>query len=127
MKIYSILTQNNLRSSEQPAIFIEESFSLMALILQVLWLLYHRIWVPAIILIVFHSMLLIMFQYKIISGNLLHCLELVVALIIAVFAKTWYIENLKKNDYQLKYVIAAKNLDEAKLRFYQGLGEYKDV
>ena len=52
--------------------------------------------------------------------------ELMIAIILAIFAKTWYIKKMKNNNYQLS-VIVAKNLDDAKLHFYQLTMDQKDV
>lgn len=55
---------------------------------------------------------------KIINNQIFNSIELVLALIIAIFANSWHIEHLKKSGYQLD-IIAAKNSEEAKLKFYQ--------
>ena len=122
MKIYNVLTKDNFKYT----FFIEESFSFFALIFQSLWLLYHKLW--------FQGTLILLIQYAIfkavntsyISTEIGLSLELIIATILAIFAKTWYIEKMKKNDYQLD-IIVAKNIDEAKFRFYQLTMDQKNV
>lgn len=119
MKIYNILYTKSLESLlEKKLIFIEENFSITAFLFQVFWLLYHKIWVPAIIVILTNIALSIFLQKKIINNQIFNSLELVLALIIAIFANSWHIDHLKNSGYQLD-IIAAKNPEEAKLKFYQ--------
>ena len=114
MKIYNIFTYK-----DKENIFIEESFSWTALILQIFWLLYHRIWTPALVIITIQTGLLLALQTKLINEDIFYNMELISVLIIATFAKTWYIESLEKKGYQLKYILAARSLEEAKLNFYR--------
>jgi hypothetical protein len=114
MKIYNIFTYK-----DQEDVFIEESFSWTALILQIFWLLYHRIWTPALIIITMQICLLLALKTKLINEDIFFNMVMISALIIASFAKTWYIESLENKGYQLKYILAAKNLEEAKLNFYR--------
>ena len=119
MKIYNIFTTPN-----ENNIFVEESFSWKAFLFQIFWLLYHKIWMPAALIILIYFSLGLLLQKNIISENLLNGLHLVISLIIANFAKTWYIDALKSQNYQQR-IIAAKSLDEAKLTFFKE--EYNDI
>ena len=124
MKIYNILTPINSEADyNEQSIFIEENFSFTAFLFHIFWLSYHKIWPAVISILIIQFSLFYASQLAIISDQTFHSLELVTSLIIAVFAKTWYIDSLKRKAYQLEAVIAAKNLDEAKLRYYQQLGE----
>jgi hypothetical protein len=58
-----------------------------------------------------------------IGEGLFNNLQIIMCFIIASFSKTWYIESLKAKKYKLKSIIAAKNLDEAKLKFYQSISK----
>ena len=125
MKTYNLLISNDLRKSfykNEDTIVIEEKFSFMAFFFQVFWLLYNKIWKPAIIVLLINVLLLIALQTKMINDQIFHSLQFVVSITIGLFANSWYIENLKRKQYP-QTIIVAKNIDEAKLRFYQLLNQ----
>ncbi len=125
MKTYNLLISNDLRKSfykNEDTIVIEEKFSFMAFFFQVFWLLYNKIWKPAIIVLLINVLLLIALQTKMINDQFFHSLQFVVSITIGLFANSWYIENLKRKQYP-QTIIVAKNIDEAKLRFYQLLNQ----
>jgi hypothetical protein len=123
MQVYSVLMQETL----EKITFVEEKFSFKALIFQGFWLLYHRIWLPAFIVLLLELSIIMLLKANYINNTLGAAALLIIAIIVAIFAKTWYIEKLKKNNYQLYSVVAANNLDEAKLRFYQLIKDQENV
>ena len=122
MKIYQILTKSN----SKDVFFIEESFSIFAFIFQSLWLIYHKLWFQAILVLIAQYIIFKVVDNNYINPDLGLIFELMIAIILAIFAKTWYIKKMKNNNYQLS-VIVAKNLDDAKLHFYQLTMDQKDV
>lgn len=122
MKIYQILTKSN----SKDVFFIEESFSIFAFIFQSLWLIYHKLWFQAILVLIVQYIIFKIVDNNYINTDLGLIFELMIAIILAIFAKTWYIKKMKNNNYQLS-VIVAKNLDDAKLHFYQLTMDQKDV
>ena len=119
MKTYNILYTESLTSPiEKKLIAIEEKTSIIAFLFQAFWLLYHKIWTPAIIVILTNIILSMSLKKGLINNTIFNSLEVIIALIIAIFANSWYIDKLKNSGYQLD-IIAAKNSEEAKLKFYQ--------
>ena len=123
MKIYNVMTLLDVKKNDQ-VLFVEEGFSFSAFCLQGLWLLYYKVWTLAVVIIIFQSCLYSLHKIEKINDTLFYGFGFSVAFFVALFAKTWHIESLKKNGYKFTTVIAAKNLDEAKLRFYQIFGEF---
>ena len=121
MRIYNIFTSIMPENASERPIFIEEKFSYFALIFGLLWLLYHKIWLPSLVLLVIKIIIFIGIRQGIVDNYLAYSLELIVAFTVASFAKTWYIQHLKRNNYKLESVMIAESLDEAKLRFYQSI------
>jgi hypothetical protein len=121
MNIYNILVKPKAQSSTQDVrtLFIEEKFSMSGFVFQGLWLLRHKLWIPAAIFIVINIILSSLLNVSVINQAGFYLFQLVMALCIAQFANTWYIESLKKKGYEFMGVIAARNLESAKLRFYQ--------
>jgi|GEM_PF-5686943 hypothetical protein len=123
MRIYHILTKDETNHQ----VFIEETFSIFALTFQGLWLLYHKMWFKSAAVLITQYIIFIVVKLNYISGSLGLGIEFIIAIILAMFAKTWYIEQLKQNKYQLNSVITANNADEAKIRFYKLTTDYKNV
>ena len=120
MKIYNVLSLNKQDEPvEKQILFIEESFSFTALCFQSLWFLYYKMWLPALTILFAQACLLTLLQTRNITSVMFVELGLVGCLLIAFFANTWRINDLKNKNYKSDCIIAAKNLDEAKLRFYQ--------
>lgn len=119
MRIYNVLVTDNQGSSGSfKPIFVEEAFSLTGFIFQSLWLLYHKLWLPAIALIFLEITLSSLHEISLFSSSIITALKITLAFFVGVYANTLYIDSLKRNNYKLACVIAAKNLDAAKLRFY---------
>ncbi len=116
MRIYNVLISKN---QDEDPVFIEEKFSFTSFIFQSLWFFYHRLWIPAIALILIEYGESLLLKKGIIDETIFYSLRFSLIFFAAIFANTWYIESLKKKNYTLAGVIAAKNLDQAKLRFYQ--------
>lgn len=120
MKIYNVLVAaNQEKKSIKKPIFIEEGFSLISFIFQSLWFFYYKLWSFAIGLLILEYVISLLFKNNIIEGITFYGIKLYIAFIVAMFARTWYLESLRRKNYKIEAVIAAKNLDEAKLRFYQ--------
>jgi hypothetical protein len=116
MKIFNIFSRDKV---DEEVLFVEDKFSIVALFFQFLWLLYHKVWMKALIILVIQAMLMFAVKRGIIVEQLSNQLNMVMAFIVAVFAKSWYMSALIKRDYRFLGVMAAKDLDEAKYRYYQ--------
>lgn len=114
MKIFQIFQRNN----DNP-VFIEESFSYKALIFQVFWLIYYRLWRPIFIVLTVNIFLIILQKFFFFSAQKLFYIQLIISIIIASFAKSWYKQNLIGQGYLLKNLVAANNIEEAKLKYYE--------
>ncbi|MGB4191147.1 MAG: DUF2628 domain-containing protein [Rickettsiales bacterium] len=118
MKIFNVLRNHN-ESKNEAFIFVEDHFSISAFLFQFLWLLYKRIWTPAVILIIIECILMLLDQNKILDQTIIFQLKLVTSVFIGICANDWYLTQLKKNNYQVIDVIVARNLEEAQLKFYR--------
>lgn len=118
MKIFNVLRNHN-ESKNEAFIFVEDHFSISAFLFQFLWLLYKRIWTPAVILIIIECILMLLDQNKILDQTIIFQLKLVTSVFIGICANDWYLTQLKKNNYQVIDVIVAHNLEEAQLKFYR--------
>ncbi len=123
MRIYNILT----KSSPTDVVFVEEKFSFIAFVFQGFWLLFYGIWPQAIVFLLAKYGIFMAIKNNYVNGSFGFGIDFILAIIVAIFAKTWYIEKLKKDNHKLHSVIIAKNLDEAKLRFYHLIMDTENV
>lgn len=114
MKIFQIFQKN-----ENHPIFIEESFSFKALVFQALWLVYYRLWRFVFIVLAINIFLIILQKFSLCSVRTAFLMQFLFSIIIASFAKSWYKQDLIKQGYLLKNLVAANNIEEAKLKYYE--------
>jgi hypothetical protein len=128
MKIYNVFSKSSSNNKDalniemipyQKHIFVEDGFFVLGFILNSLWLLINKVWFFAIASLAIQIMLLVSVSYNILSDILAYKLLFLHALIVSFFAKNWYIAILKKNGYKLIDLVAAQNIDEARLYFYK--------
>ncbi len=113
MKSFNVFIKNN------ELVLIEESFSVKALIFQVFWLVYYKMWNYVAIFVLLYFSCMLFLKLHIIDINLMLKIDVILSLIIGAFAKTWLIATLKNYGFDLKAVIVAKNAEEAKLKFFE--------
>ena len=118
MKIFQIL-----RNNQNSSIFIDESFSFNALFFQIFWLIYHRLWKFVSIFLSINVFLVILQKFSLLSYQTNFLLQLLVSIVVASFAKNWYKEHLLKQGYSLNSLVAANNIEEAKLKYYSLIEE----
>lgn len=114
MKIFQIFQKN-----ENHPIFIEESFSFEALVFQAFWLIYYRLWRFVFIVLVMNIFLIILQKFSLCSVRTTFLMQFLFSIIIASFAKSWYKQDLIRQGYLLKNLVAANNIEEAKLKYYE--------
>ncbi|MFC0244719.1 DUF2628 domain-containing protein [Falsochrobactrum ovis] len=101
----------------EKTVFIKDGFSVLALILPVVWLLINRLWFEAfcvlalIILLGFAGTLLG-------NANAGPLLSLLLSLFVALEGSNWKIMKLRRKGYHESATIDAPNLDEAEIRYF---------
>lgn len=116
MAFYSV--HNRADAPAEGAIFVREGFSAGALVLTVLWALWHRMWLAA-------GVLLAIFGGIALAGNLLGVGEgvivvanFVISLIFGFEARDLQIRALIARGYAQAGFSFGKNLDEAEIRYF---------
>lgn len=120
MQIFNVLENNNIKSLKlnNQKIFIEESFSFYALLFQAAWFIYYRAWKIAFSILAIDLALSALLNYSIINEVMFFGLKFILSITIGMFANSYYIEHLKRNNYKIKSIIVANSKEEAKLKFY---------
>jgi len=118
MKTYTVLVKKGDENNLEEATFIKEGFSLWAAVFQVLWALFHKMWLCAAALIVVAISFLIVEKCDIIKTDMLEVLRIGLFVFIGFSANDWYLKSLHKKDYIIYDIVTGNNEDEAKRRFF---------
>ena len=120
MKIYSVYTST--KENEEPIIIPQER-SYIAGIFNLLWALYHRMWIVAGITILFNiaiSILVAFVNYT----SFAYVAESSIILIYVLFASDMREYSAKYQGYKLADIVVASNEDEAEMKFYNRLEDW---
>lgn len=120
MKTYAIYGKEESELSYK-YYYLEEGFSSKAMIFNVLWFLYHKLWFASIAFIFFASLILELGATNIIKpfGILLSIIILLITL--GFTAKDLLRKKLLNYGYQLVEIIIADSLDQAEYKFISKL------
>ncbi|MCE3231869.1 MAG: hypothetical protein K0R98_126 [Rickettsiaceae bacterium] len=120
MKIYTIHIDKNNPEYLERAEFIQEGFSLWAAVFLVFWAIFHRMWLCAAALIVANICFITMENSGIINHSVSLVLQLGFIAYVGFEANNWYRRSLERKGYEFYEIIAAKNIEEAKYKFFTG-------
>lgn len=116
MKSYTIY----LKESTDPindAVYLSETFSYKALFFNLFWLIYHRLWMPAIAFSLMAIGIVELTQAFIISPTVSFALFLFIGLYIGFNAKDYLRTRLEREGYSLVDILVAKTVEEAEFKF----------
>lgn len=117
MASYIVLEPQDTMGASDKAVFIRDGFSFGAFILPVVWLLFSKLWLEAVI-----SLLVIAILGVIASllnaADIASYLAMAVSLFIGAEFANWRIKRLLRKGYKEKTVIEARNSKEAEIRYY---------
>lgn len=117
MKIFAVLSKKDIKDYFKDVIYVEEEFSLTAALFSGIWSLYHRMWKVSTIIFIVSCLVYLLFDNNKINQDLMAPLLFAFSLYIGSNANDWYTKSLLARGYEFKGVIAAKNLEEAQLKF----------
>jgi len=116
MKTFRIYS-NSQKIQEMEPIFIEDGFSLRAMIFNFLWFLYYSLWIELLVFIVLQCVLSLVDTY--LGYKIYLALQLFIYLAIGFFANQIRAYSLERQGYKFRDIIIAKNEEKAKLKFYK--------
>ncbi|MCP5370049.1 MAG: DUF2628 domain-containing protein [Rickettsiaceae bacterium] len=116
MNIYAVYTDS--RKKDTKPVIVAQNPSFLAGIFGILWMLYYRMWLPALLLLVISF---VMGYLK--EINLYYYYDISIFFLMTFFASDLRNAYLLKKGYQLYDIIAANDLEEAELRYYTKITE----
>ena len=120
MKIFTVHINTNDDHTLENMHFIAEGFSFTAAIFQQFWFLYHRAWSTALAIMIVVTALALMLQYDFFSVYEVTLIQLAIFLYLGFEAQDLRRAILRKKGFRLIGIVAAKNENEAKIRFLDG-------
>ena len=121
MKLYNSLVRRNKKGEIQDVLLIEEGFSFLAFLFSGFWFFYHKMWKEAFFLIAINIIFALIF-----NGFEQKIFEIIFIFLVAVNAKYWLNEHLKKKGYEFLGLTLGSNLTNARLKFITNLEDKND-
>ena len=118
MNIYCVYTDS--RKKDIKPVIVEQSPSFLAGIFGILWMLYYRMWWPALLL----ALIAISMNFFR-EIDLYYYYDISIFFIMTFFASDLRNAYLLRNGYELCEIVAARDLEEAELRYYSKITEVR--
>lgn len=97
-------------------VFVKEGFAFWALVLPVLWALWHRMWVTAAVLVAVYGVIHLAVSLFALSDINAALLDMAVNIIFAMEARNLRIASLRRAGYREQALVMASSLYEAELK-----------
>ena len=121
MKLYNVLLKKNKNKKIEDVILLKEGFCWMAFFFSIFWFLYHKMWKESLVLVVANIFIAILTSNGLVVGSSKFFLEVFFAIIIAINANYWLLENLKTRGYEFSGLVFGNNAVTAKMHFIKDL------
>ena len=102
--------------------FVRDGFSVVALILPFIWLLWHRMWIEALLVFAVAIALSVAGELAGLQGVMMG-LSLLVSIYVALEGASLRVAALRRRGWREAGVVEASNEDEAMLRYFESHGE----
>lgn len=122
-RIYSVHVRAWSAAADREAVFIREGFSWGAFFFSILWALYHRLWLGALVILALSAAVSLGTDLLAIDPVTDAAIGLAVSLVIGWEANDWWRRSLERRGYQNAALIAAASRLEAERRFFSRSAE----
>lgn len=120
MKTFAVHYNSNEKDALEDAKFVQEKFSIAALVIPWAWALYNRLWIVFAAIFIFEAIMIFgIVQTGILDKTTAGFIKLAVYFYLAINASDFISKKLEKQNYTLKDVVIAKNEEDAKRSFFQ--------
>lgn len=116
MTIYAVLEPPD--GKPERVAFVPEGFSWGALLLTVVWALWHRMWIVAALLFALTTMLTVAANFEILGAGLAALLQAGIALVFAFEARNLEVRSLERAGFRRAGLIQASGNDVAELTYF---------
>ena len=121
MASFVILERRPITGGRVETEFVRDDFSFSALVFPLLWLLWHRLWFAALMLLLVSAGIGLASEY-LAPGAALVLAGFVVSVFVALEGPAWRLERFRRQGFAETGAVIARNLDEAEIRWFHGRG-----
>ena len=118
MKVFTVLEPPD--GKAERVAFVAEGFSGAALVLTVLWALWHRMWMVAALLFALTSAITVATNVDLLGSGLAALLQFGIGLIFAFEARALQVASLERSGFRRSGLIQASNSEAAELAYFAG-------
>ncbi len=115
--VYTVHINPSLPSPYEEAKFVEEGFNWKAFIFSGLWALYHKLWLPALLMFAV-SFGIIVLAPDMTAPQSVVCIQLAWHLIIGYMGNDWLRKGLRKRGFVTADIVTGDSLLRAEQRFF---------
>lgn len=119
MQIYTVHVMPDDIGVRQKPIFVKEGFNQFAFVLTLFWAIYHRLWVPAILMISFDILLMVLMHTHIFAPATVGIIQIAYHIFIGLHGNDWIRNGLQDRGYVLTDISAADSLLRAEQRYFE--------
>lgn len=116
MQFYLVYRHKNEKDIEHIK-FIKDGFSFSAFLFNIIWLALHGIWKMAAIILVIMLIIHQIPAFTTIGQGFVFIMNLAICIYIGYSARDWHIKVLEKKGYEFFDIVAANDLNSAKLAY----------
>lgn len=118
-KIYTVHINPTLENPLEKAIFVREGFNLMAFVLGVVWALYYRLWMEAILLAAIMVFLGAADEKNWLSASTVMVLNFAVNAVVGLWANDMRRANISRRGYIMSDVVVSNSELAAQQRYFE--------
>lgn len=119
MKIYTVHVLPDDVGVKQKPIFIKEGFNQFAFVFTLFWALYQRLWIPAILMLAFDIVLMMLLGAHIFAPPSIVGMQLIYHVFVGFQGNDWLRARLQDKGYILADVSAADSLLRVEQRYFE--------
>lgn len=119
MRIYTVHIDPAEPSASQKPTFIREGFNWIAFLLGGLWALYHRLWLPLVLILAFNGALMTLRKEHLISMAGIATMQFGFNIFVGLQANDWLRAKLARRGFLMADVTAADSKLRAEQRYFE--------
>ncbi len=119
MKIYTVHIKPGAENAAQPPLFVREGFNWLAFLLTGFWALYHRLWLPLLLILAFNGTLIAAGNEQLLSRFSLLAVHMGFQVIVGFAANDWLRAKLARSGYIMADITAADSRLRAEQRYFE--------
>ncbi len=118
-KIYTVQIKPGIVAAAEKPVFIKEGFNVYAFLFGVVWALYQRLWLAAVLMMVFNVSVVWMVKHHVLLQPSAACLQLGFILVVGYSANDWLRTKYARRGYVMTDVTAANTKLTAEQRYFE--------